>query len=276
MQQTSSPASTLNLQGESGTCMDINEQSLVPTPVENSHQSSTASSAHAPGLSLGKTADCTRKQGQPHLILLHGSEQTGSVDDNLSRGYFTSLEDRCTEFECYCLCCEPASLTIDSAIHQSVDTHGPSAATVLATGWPISTLEFTHVSVSAQECMRIYDIVRSTGVPNFLAARQSLPHGLNIPQWRHYLHGYHDTSLVDFLDYGFPVGFDPTCPLQATYNNHASALQFPDHVQTYLDTELEAGALLGPFPTPPLLALDAGESTHDQGEEGFSQQESYS
>jgi hypothetical protein len=62
------------------------------------------------------------------------------------------------------------------------------------------------------QCLFIYDTVRATGVPNFLAARLPIPHQLDIARWRYYLHGHNDISLVDFLEFGFPVGFNASHP----------------------------------------------------------------
>jgi len=35
-----------------------------------------------------------------------------------------------------------------------------------------------------------------------------VPSGLNVPVWRAYLQTYDDVQLCDFLDYGWPVGYD--------------------------------------------------------------------
>ena len=62
-----------------------------------------------------------------------------------------------------------------------------------------------------------------------------------------YLSDYWDRQIVDLLHYGFPLDFDRSKAFQATYTNHASALQFPEHVTNYITTEIEYGAILGPF-----------------------------
>jgi hypothetical protein len=169
---------------------------------------------------------------------------------------------------CDCLFCESRASV--NEVHVTMDLKGPAFEDILTTGWPLSVITSTTDQQTLQ-CFRIYDSVRASGVPNFLSARLSLPHALNIPKWRWYLHNYEDISLVDFLDYGFPVGFDAQCPLSPTYNNHSSATSYPDHVQFYLDTECQAGAMLGPFTAPPfwpwlhispLMTRDKKHSTH--------------
>ena len=150
----------------------------------------------------------------------------------------------CTDFSCYCYQCEPESTPVVS--HPTAQT--PQA--VLSTGWPISIDTPASLDLTAIECLRIYDVVRSTGVPNFLQARIPIPHSLHIGAWHHYLAGHSDLTLVDFLQYGWPVGFNPDWPVAASNANHASADNFPSHVQAYLDKEVSAQAMLGPFSEP--------------------------
>ena len=59
--------------------------------------------------------------------------------------------------------------------------------------------------------------------------------------------GYWDKQIVDLLQYDFPLDFDHSRSLDSTYENHASALRFPDHVKNYITTEMQYGAIVGPF-----------------------------
>jgi hypothetical protein len=98
---------------------------------------------------------------------------------------------------CYCKDCEPVSCENGAGGTSPAQAESEKALTrrVLATGWPLSN----HTAASdpdMTECLRIYDVVRSTGVPNFLKARLPLPHSLNIPAWTSYLKGHSDVSLV--------------------------------------------------------------------------------
>ena len=81
--------------------------------------------------------------------------------------------------------------------------------------------------------------------------------GLNIEAWRKYLEGYHDAQIVDFLEFGWPISFDRSCPLVSTYEPHLSGREFPDSVYHYLKTELGHKALLGPFMGPPVKPFQA-------------------
>jgi hypothetical protein len=154
-----------------------------------------------------------------------------------------------SDTHCYCTICEPDSLhTSPSCTTEAAfQATSPSA---LHTGWPLA--DFTPLTDDLiSNCLRIYDNVRASGAPNFLLAKIPLPHQLNIERWRAYLYGHTDLALVDFLQYGFPVGFISSNPLESSIRNHASALLNPTHIQKYLDKEVACQAILGPFDHAP-------------------------
>ena len=97
-----------------------------------------------------------------------------------------------------------------------------------------------------QEHMLLYNVVKSTGVPNYKQAKIPLPHKLNIAQWRSYLRNYHDVQVFEFLEYEWPMDYIPSQLLMRADQNHQSARAYPQHVKTYLDKELRCGALMGP------------------------------
>ena len=92
-----------------------------------------------------------------------------------------------------------------------------------------------------------HKMVKNSKMPNFMKARIPVPSQLNIASWYKYLGDYWDQQLVDLLHYGFPLDFDRSQSLQSTFNDHASAQQFPDHVDKYIQTEIDYGAMMGPF-----------------------------
>ena len=101
------------------------------------------------------------------------------------------------------------------------------------------------------ELADIYSEVTATGLPNYTGARRPVPHDLDIKAWRSYEHLLRDSSLVDMLEFGFPVGFTGSEPPTAGLDNHSSARLNPAHVSNYIDTELEHKAIVGPFNNPP-------------------------
>ena len=58
---------------------------------------------------------------------------------------------------------------------------------------------------------------------------------------------YWDTQLIYLLEFGFPFDFNRDFHLSCDYKNHKPALEFSEHVDTYLEEELKFGAILGPF-----------------------------
>ena len=149
-----------------------------------------------------------------------------------------------SDIECYCAACEPLNQ------HSNNNNDLGFSPAALHTGWPLADFDSPGDDL-ATRCLHIYDAVRASGVPNFLSARLPLPHQLNIACWRSYLAGHSDVALTDFLEFGFPVGFIASHPLESTDRNHASALLHPDHVNTYLHKEVQCQAMLGPFDNPP-------------------------
>ena len=65
------------------------------------------------------------------------------------------------------------------------------------------------------------------GTYNYKGAKISLTHTrLNIPAWRHYLADYYRQDLVNYLEYGFPIGVDPDGHTQPCLKNHSSSYMF--------------------------------------------------
>ena len=95
--------------------------------------------------------------------------------------------------------------------------------------------------------IQAHKIIRNSNMPNFMAARIPVNAQFNIPAWKSHLSKYWDKQIVDLLQYGFPLDFDRSKPLNATYQNHSSAIKFPEHINKYISTEIEYGAILGPF-----------------------------
>ena len=92
------------------------------------------------------------------------------------------------------------------------------------------------------------------GTPNHLGARIPLRHtGLNIDRWRHHLVGYHEPEIVQFMEYGFPIGLSETLKpkLSSTLRNHGSSLQFYTHIDSFLEKGIELGDTVGPFSSSP-------------------------
>ena len=134
---------------------------------------------------------------------------------------------------------------------------------------PITNLRRFHINQSLQprlvlsdeefDPVKTHNIVRSSGKYNFEGARIQLPSKINFDLFDELAKDYWDYQLPAFLRFGFPLDFphDQEHNLQSTENNHASAVNFPDHVETYINTELAHKAIFGPYIDPPY-----GSQTH--------------
>ena len=102
--------------------------------------------------------------------------------------------------------------------------------------------------------LKIYDCVRKTALPNYRQARIPIPTALNIPVWKHYLSSLpHDQYIIDYLEFGFPLNYQSETLPQTEFINHPSAVNFPDHVNKHIETEIHHQAMLGPFHEKPFV-----------------------
>ena len=74
---------------------------------------------------------------------------------------------------------------------------------------------------------------------------------LKVDEWVTLLSSYPDKSFVDYIlvgiTEGFRIGYKSRNKLQSTNWNMRSALEHPQVVQKYLDTEVRTGWVLGLF-----------------------------
>lgn len=100
----------------------------------------------------------------------------------------------------------------------------------------------------------VWDInrVRATQLTNRYGLRISLNTTWNIPLLRSLLVNYHDKQVVEWLQFGWPIGYHPGCPPpEWALDNHKSANDFAGEVDNYILKELKYFSLLGPFVEPP-------------------------
>ena len=102
--------------------------------------------------------------------------------------------------------------------------------------------------------IRMHDLIKSSGVPNYCMVRAPVKSTFDINLWRKLLVSYSDHLVLDYLEYGFPLDSN----LQnyvSTIDNHPSAKSFPKDVSRYFDQETKMSAMLGPFSDPPFRKL---------------------
>ena len=94
----------------------------------------------------------------------------------------------------------------------------------------------------------LYQKVFSSGRYNFEACRIPLETKLNVEFFRFMLSDYNDKIVVDFLEFGFPIGFTGKFNKSANKaKNHKGVSEYPLEVRKYLEKEMSYKAVLGPF-----------------------------
>ena len=88
---------------------------------------------------------------------------------------------------------------------------------------------------------------------NHLGARISLKHSsINISKFRTLLPlDYDDKVILQYLEFGFPLGLQEDFILKPILKNHSSAYDFYSYVDKFVRNELEKGGMCGPFQTSP-------------------------
>ena len=90
------------------------------------------------------------------------------------------------------------------------------------------------------------------GTPNYMGARVPLAHSrLKIQNWREYLRDYPHCEILQFLEYGFPLGLSKDPVLEPSLKNHSSAYLFFPFVDEFFSKGLSRNEICGPFRTPP-------------------------
>ena len=102
----------------------------------------------------------------------------------------------------------------------------------------------------------IYNRVRLSGKPNYRGSRIAVHSGLIIEAWRRRSHLIKDKSLVDMLEFAFPVGFTGDRKPAEGLPNHGSAVRFPDSIEQFLEKEVRLQAMMGPFKDKPFVGWD--------------------
>jgi hypothetical protein len=94
--------------------------------------------------------------------------------------------------------------------------------------------------------------VVASGLPNYLHCRIPLKSSFNLDLWRSSLVDYHDKVIVEFLQYGFPVGYEASALPISEIRNHKGATGFHQAVSSYISREIKEGVMAGPFARNPL------------------------
>ena len=99
----------------------------------------------------------------------------------------------------------------------------------------------------------LHNKVSSFNTYNHLGARVSLPHNkINVNKFREYLpKDYDDNVLMQYLEFGFPLGLVEDFILHPSLKNHSSSYEYFSHIDKFMANELKFGGVTGPFNNSP-------------------------
>ena len=100
----------------------------------------------------------------------------------------------------------------------------------------------------------LHNAVKLHGVHNYRGARIPLAHNnIIVEKFRYYLKkfDYPNIHILQFLEFGFPLGLWTDAYLQPNDKNHSSAYSYYSFVDKFLETELAKNGITGPFKKSP-------------------------
>lgn len=92
--------------------------------------------------------------------------------------------------------------------------------------------------------------------PNYKGARIPLKHtNLKIDRWRHHLIGYQNIEIIQFLEFGFPLGLQGEPELESCTRNHGSSYEYYSFIDAFIASEIDKNGLTGPCMEAPWLDM---------------------
>ena len=102
--------------------------------------------------------------------------------------------------------------------------------------------------------VNLHNVVKSYGVHNYRGARIPLAHNnINVDTFRSYLtkYSYPHLHILQFVQFGFPLGLWSDAFLEPSVKNHSSAYSYYKSVDKFVESELDKLGVTGPFETSP-------------------------
>ena len=113
-------------------------------------------------------------------------------------------------------------------------------------------IQYSHKDISKWDSVQLCKWVMSQGYPNAWCAQIPVCTDWNLDQFESLLCNYYDKEAIQWLKYGWLISRPPNIadPIP-TYENHASANNYPQFIEQYIDKEMERGGICGPFDRVP-------------------------
>ena len=90
---------------------------------------------------------------------------------------------------------------------------------------------------------------------NFAGARVPLIHScIQVNKFRSFLKNYDDIGILQFLEFGFPLGIAQDFQLQSSTQNHSSSYEYFSYLDEFFTKEVNLRGVTGPLANPPFPA----------------------
>lgn len=100
--------------------------------------------------------------------------------------------------------------------------------------------------------LKIYELVRQSGLPNMLAVCHIVPSQLRHSAWNQIATGHsQDSYVLGGIMYGFPLHYIGQALSRENRTSHSSADKYQAQVVKYVECETQNHAMLGPFDASP-------------------------
>ena len=115
----------------------------------------------------------------------------------------------------------------------------------------------TRVAVAREfDTVECHNMVKASSSHNCLGVKVQLSEHIDFEYLEGLAPDYWYQQLFTFLRFGFPLDDNRSLgQLKSTLVSHNSAIQFPDHVTSYLEDNKIEGATFGPYLDPLLVKL---------------------
>ena len=111
-----------------------------------------------------------------------------------------------------------------------------------------------HSSFSKSYFVDLHKAVKLYDTHNYKGARIPLAHNnINVNKFREYLikFAYSHIHILQFVEFGFPLGLWTDAYLEPSTKNHSSAYSYHSYVDKFVETELDKLGVTGPFKLSP-------------------------
>ena len=113
-----------------------------------------------------------------------------------------------------------------------------------------------HLGVSCQsKLLRLHEVIKKSGKPNIKGCRIPLKSRWNTEYLEKELEGYGDKEVAQFCRYGWPISIS-NVPFKnrPPPRNWRGATDYSEQMNQYVEREIAAGTLLGPFDSNPFAS----------------------